>query len=48
MKRFIYLLMFSVCLVFMASSCGSGAEKTDDHGHEHGEGIHDHDHDHTH
>lgn len=34
MKRFMYLLMFSVYLAFMAVSCGSETEKKNDHVHE--------------
>lgn len=54
MKRFMYLLVFSVGMLFMASACGSGTQKSSDqkqeHGietHEHGTETHDHANDHA-
>ncbi|PRY98876.1 hypothetical protein BY457_109145 [Marinilabilia salmonicolor] len=44
MKRFMYLLVFSVYMAFMAASCATGSQKSDDHGHEHGTETHEHDH----
>ncbi len=50
MKRFMYLLMFTTYLAFMAASCGLKSEKSNDHGHDHGTETHepDNEHDHEH
>jgi hypothetical protein len=48
MKKIKNILIITLYVVFMTTSCAPRTDKNNDHGHDHGTENHDHNHDHDH